>query len=223
MNPPYQDPPLPGQPSAEDLSGFAEPTLDIPAAQPVNIPARESAGMSFDFDGLFNKVRSDGFDSLDPAQQELLRNMKRGTAYSGEAAAKFVGDYSAQLREQSTPKAQAEAAKAQMDLAAAQAEARSKANESAAARTRISSAIESINKLEPDLDNLVGPLAPAAQMADKWVNPETYAKRFDLANTTKNEVLEAAKYVKPLSNDERKFLEDRKSTRLNSSHQCGRS
>jgi hypothetical protein len=208
MNPPYQDPPLPGQPSAEDLSGFAEPTLDIPAAQPVNIPARESAGMSFDFDGLFNKVRSDGFDSLDPAQQELLRNMKRGTAYSGEAAAKFVGDYSAQLREQSTPKAQAEAAKAQMDLAAAQAEARSKANESAAARTRISSAIESINKLEPELDNLVGPLAPAAQVKDKFLNPEIYAKRFELANTTKNDVLDAAKYVKPLTNDERKFLED---------------
>jgi hypothetical protein len=95
-----------------------------------------------------------------------------------------------------------------MDLAAAQAEARSKANESAAARTRISSAIESINKLEPDLDNLVGPLAPAAQVKDKFLNPEIYAKRFELANTTKNDVLDAAKYVKPLTNDERKFLED---------------
>ena len=127
---------------------------------------------------------------------------------SPEEMAKFVLSHEEKLREQSTPKAQAEAAKAQMDLAAAQAEARSKANESAAARTRISSAIESINKLEPDLDNLVGPLAPAAQVRDKFFNPEIYAKRFELANTTKNDVLDAAKYVKPLTNDERKFLED---------------
>jgi hypothetical protein len=208
MAEPYQDPSLPSEPTEEDFVGFSEPTLDITAAQPVTVPGRESAGMTFDFDALFNKVRRDGFQSLDPAQQELLRNMKRGIAYPGESAAKFVEDYSTKLREQSSPKAQADLARAQADLAAAESEAKSKAAETAAARTRITSVLDTINKLEPDLDNLVGPLAPAAQMKDKWVNPETYAKRFDLANTTKNEVLEAAKYVKPLSNDERKFLED---------------
>jgi hypothetical protein len=166
MNPPYQDPPLPGQPSAEDLSGFAEPTLDIPAAQPVNIPARESAGMSFDFDGLFNKVRSDGFDSLDPAQQELLRNMKRGTAYSGEAAAKFVGDYSAQLREQSTPKAQAEMANTQLDVATKKAalDSTAKASKEDAQRTyqRASNMVWLINNIRG------GKRGEVAEENEKW-------------------------------------------------------
>jgi hypothetical protein len=63
---------------------------------------------------------------------------------------------------------------------------------------------------DSDLDSLVGPAAGSfvANEWDKWNNQDRYAKRFELSFTTKTEVLEAAKYVKPLSNDERKFLEE---------------
>lgn len=201
---PYQDPALP---TNEDVVNFTDPVQDM-TAEPPPLPPRQPKGLSFDFDGLIGKLQADGFDSLTPAQQELLWTMKEGVQYSPAEMASFVQNFNTKLAEKSSPKAQAEASKAQLDLASAQAEAKAKANELAQGRTRITSVLDSINKLEPEIDNLVGPLAPAAQMKDKWINPEIYAKRFELANTTKNDVIEAAKYVKPLSNDERKFLED---------------
>jgi hypothetical protein len=138
MAEPYQDPSLPTNPTEEDFVGFSEPTLDIPAAQPVTVPGRESAGMTFDFDALFNKVRRDGFQSLDPAQQELLRNMKRGIAYPGESAAKFIEDYSTKLREQSSPKAQADLAIAENTLAKSESERAAAEREKQESLTRAS-------------------------------------------------------------------------------------
>ena len=201
---PYQDPALP---TNEDVVNFTDAVPEM-MSEPPPLPPRQPKGLSFDFDGLIGKLQADGFDSLTPAQQELLWTMKEGVQYSPAEMASFVQNFNTKLAEKSSPKAQAELSKAQLDLASAQAEAKAKANELAQGRTRITSVLDSINKLEPEIDNLVGPLAPAAQMKDKWINPEIYAKRFELANTTKNDVIEAAKYVKPLSNDERKFLED---------------
>ena len=189
----------------EDLDAFAQ-SYDIPGAVR-ELPAKPSKGNSFNFASI--RVQSpEDFAALPESQKQLLRNIKQGIEYTPEAAASFVEEFNNRLIQQSTPQAQAQAQKAKLDLQAAEAEARAKANESAAGRARITSVLDTINKLEPNIENLVGPLAPAAQMKDKWINPDIYAQRFDLANTTKNDVLEAAKYVKPLSNDERKFLED---------------
>ena len=88
-----------------------------------------------------------------------------------------------------------------------------KAREQAQQAARVQSVLGIMDKYTADdseLDDLVGPAAGSfvANEWDKWNNPDRYAKRFELSFTTKTEVLEAAKYVKPLSNDERKFLEE---------------
>lgn len=207
----YQDPPLPVQdPTDADLLAFQAVPGEFIAEQPT-IPPTQPQGLSFDWSMLTYDTREE-FDAKPEPIKRLIRDMHPtqglGIQYSQEQAAKKLLEYQEQFRAASTPEAQAKAEKAQLDLAAAEAEAQAKAAEAASANARITSVLDTIKELEPDLDNLVGPLAPAAQMKDKWIDPETYAKRFDLANTTKNDVLEAAKYVKPLSNDERKFLED---------------
>lgn len=88
-----------------------------------------------------------------------------------------------------------------------------KAREQSQQAARVQSVLGIMDKYTADdsgLDDLVGPAAGSfvANEWDKWNNPDRYAKRFELSFTTKTEVLEAAKYVKPLSNDERKFLEE---------------
>jgi hypothetical protein len=88
-----------------------------------------------------------------------------------------------------------------------------KQREQAQQAARVQSVLGIMDKYtaeDSDLDKLVGPAAGSfvANEYDKWQNPDRYAKRFELSFTTKTEVLEAAKYVKPLSNDERKFLEE---------------
>jgi hypothetical protein len=87
-----------------------------------------------------------------------------------------------------------------------------KQREQAQQAARVQSVLGIMDKYtaeDSDLDKLVGPAAGSyvANEWDKWNNQDRYAKRFELSFTTKTEVLEAAKYVKPLSNDERKFLE----------------
>jgi hypothetical protein len=88
-----------------------------------------------------------------------------------------------------------------------------KQREQAQQAARVQSVLGIMDKYtaeDSDLDKLVGPAAGSyvANEWDKWNNQDRYAKRFELSFTTKTEVLEAAKYVKPLSNDERKFLEE---------------
>lgn len=184
-------------PTAEDLTEFI-PLGSAPIPPPV------AQGRGFDWTAL-NFNTQEEFDSKPPELRQLIYEMlDLGKQYSAEQANIRLGEIQRDLAAMNSPQSQ----KAIADIKAQEIEARSKANEAAAGRARITSALETINKLEPNLDNLVGPLAPAAQMKDKWINPDIYAQRFDLANTTKNDVLEAAKYVKPLSNDERKFLED---------------
>lgn len=207
MHPPYQDPSLPqAQPMDEDLVDFQSPVEDMPAGMPV--PEKPSKGMSFDF-SVIDVQTQEEYEALPPVLKQLRHEIVAyGKLPSPEQAAAMVDKIQTRFDAINSPEARARAEKAALDLKAAEAEARTKANESAAGRARITSVLDTINKLEPNIDNLVGPLAPAAQMKDKWINPDIYAQRFDLANTTKNDVLEAAKYVKPLSNDERKFLED---------------
>ena len=203
---PYQDPPLPGEPTPEDLAAFQAP-MDGMVTTP-DIPAKAPSGVGFDW-SVLNVQTQEEYDAKPPEIQHPIHRIKAlGVLPSQEWAANRLIQIQKEISSRNSPEARARAEKAALDLQTAEAEARTKANESAAGRARITSVLDTINRLEPNIDNLVGPLAPAAQMKDKWINPDIYAQRFDLANTTKNDVLEAAKYVKPLSNDERKFLED---------------
>jgi hypothetical protein len=115
---PYQDPALP---TNEEMVNFTNPVEEM-TAQPAPLPPRQPKGFSFDFDGLIGKLQADGFDSLSPAQQELLWSMKDGVQYSPAEMASFVQNYNAKVAEQSTPQAQAQAKKAQLEAEKAQTE-----------------------------------------------------------------------------------------------------
>lgn len=116
---PYQDPALP---TNEEMVNFTSPVAEMMAEHPP-LPPRQPKGLSFDFDGLIGKLQADGFDSLSPAQQELLWSMKDdGVQYSPAEMASFVQNYNAKIAEQSTPQAQAQAKKAQLEAEKAQTE-----------------------------------------------------------------------------------------------------
>jgi hypothetical protein len=110
---PYQDPALP---TNEEMVNFTSPVAEM-MAEPPPLPPRQPKGLSFDFDGLIGKLQADGFDSLTPAQQELLWTMKEGVQYSPAEMASFVQNYNTKLAEKSSPKAQAELSIAQDTLA----------------------------------------------------------------------------------------------------------
>jgi len=63
------------------------------------------------------------FARLPESQKQLLRNMKQGIQYTPEAAASFVESFNQKQLEQSTPQAQAQLQKAQLDIEKATAEA----------------------------------------------------------------------------------------------------
>lgn len=107
---PYQDPPLPTNPTQEDLENFQTPIAELPVEMPGDMPVPEkpSKGMSFNFNGLIQQLEQNGFDSLSEAQKHLLWNIKQGNNYSPHEMALFVQDFNKQQRQQSTPKAQAE-------------------------------------------------------------------------------------------------------------------
>jgi hypothetical protein len=127
--PPYQDPPLPSDSlTAEDMVDFAPPVEEMqmeplpPTSTETPVQPRQSQGLSFNFDGLVQRLQTDGFESLSPAEQELLyfRKANRDLAMSPEEMAKFVLSHEEKLRASSSPEAQLDMAKKQADLAASQ-------------------------------------------------------------------------------------------------------
>jgi hypothetical protein len=130
---PYQDPALP---TNEEMVNFTSPVAEM-MAEPPPLPPRQPKGLSFDFDGLIGKLQADGFDSLTPAQQELLWTMKEGVQYSPAEMASFVQNYNTKAAEQSTPQAQAQAKKAQLEAQKAQAEVNDLATKKQAAVSEI--------------------------------------------------------------------------------------
>lgn len=121
---PYQDPPLPGAPTQEELIDFQTPIAEMPGAAPapVPLPQKPAKGMSFDFDGMIQQLQQNGFDSLSEAQKNLLWDMKEGVQYTPEQMAVYVQNFNQKQLEQSTPKAQAELQKSKLDLQKSQAE-----------------------------------------------------------------------------------------------------
>lgn len=104
----------------EDLDGFAQ-SYDIPGAVR-ELPPKPSKGNSYDFSGIVVQSPED-FARLPESQKQLLRNMKQGIQYTPEAAASFVESFNQKQLEQSTPQAQAQLQKAQLDIEKATAEA----------------------------------------------------------------------------------------------------
>jgi hypothetical protein len=207
-------------PTAEDMADFATPVADMPPPP----PQRQSKGLSFDFNGLIGRLQTEGFDSLSLPQKELLWHLKDNPdlQMSPEQMAMFVTDTDKRLREQSTPKAQAEASaaqlsarKTQLDIGKLEQEAIAKAKEQAELNTRKQLVLEKIDKYTTPtgpnstlLTDLVGKwdgTAGAAMDSAGW-DDQRAAQRADLERLVNNDVLELTKFLKPVSQDELKFL-----------------
>ena len=208
------DDPLPS-----DLDAFAQ-SYNMPGAVPPP-PAKASKGNSFDFSSIV--VQSDeDFARLPESQKQLLRNMKQGIQYTPQAAAEFVETFNTRLLEQSTPKAQAEASaaqlsarKTQLDIGKLEQETIAKAKEQAELNTRKQLVLEKINKYtNPEAPNYtnISPLVgkfdgtAGAILDASGVDDQRAAQRAELERLVNNDVLELTKFLKPVSQDELKFL-----------------
>jgi hypothetical protein len=206
-------------PQSTDLIAFAE-NYNIGGAVP-QPPPKASKGNSFDFGSIV--VQSDeDFARLPDSQKQLLRNMKQGIQYTPQAAAEFVETFNTRLIEQSTPKAQAEASaaqlsarKTQLDIGKLEQETIAKAKDQAELNTRKSLVLDKINKYTnpqaanfTDISPLVGKFdGTAGAMLDSGgYDDQRAAQRAELERLVNNDVLELTKFLKPVSQDELKFL-----------------
>ena len=204
---------------ASELDAFAQ-NYQIAGAVPPP-PPKPSKGNSFDFSGIVVQSEED-FARLPESQKQLLRNMKQGIQYTPQAAAEFVETFNTRLMEQSTPKAQAEASaaqlsarKTQLDIGKLEQETIAKAKEQAELNTRKQLVLEKINKYtNPEAPNYtnISPLVgkfdgTAGAMLDAvGVDEQRSAQRAELERLVNNDVLELTKFLKPVSQDELKFL-----------------
>jgi hypothetical protein len=202
-----------------DLETFAQ-NYQIAGAVPPP-PPKPSKGNSFDFSSIV--VQSDeDFARLPDSQKQLLRNMKQGIQYTPQAAAEFVESFNTRIAEQSTPQAKAEASaaqlsarKTQLDIGKLEQETIAKAKEQAELNTRKQLVLEKINKYTnpqapnfTDISPLVGKFdGTAGAMLDAGgANDQRAAQRAELERLVNNDVLELTKFLKPVSQDELKFL-----------------
>jgi hypothetical protein len=202
-----------------ELEAFAQ-NYQIAGAVPPP-PPKASKGNSFDFGSIVVQSAED-FARLPESQKQLLRNMKQGIQYTPQAAAEFVETFNTRVMEQSTPKAQAEmkaaqlsAEKSALEKAKLEQEAIAKAKEQAEIATRKQLVLEKINKYTTPtgpnstlLTDLVGKwdgTAGAAIDSAGW-DDQRAAQRAELERLVNNDVLELTKFLKPVSQDELKFL-----------------
>ena len=202
-----------------DLDAFAQNYQiagDVPPP-----PPKASKGNSFDFASIVVQSNED-FARLPDSQKQLLRNMKQGIQYTPQAAAEFVESFNTRIAEQSTPQAQAQAEsaqlsarKTQLDIGKLDQETIAKAKEQAELNTRKQLVLEKINKYTnpeaanfTDISPLVGKFdGTAGAMLDAGgANDQRAAQRAELERLVNNDVLELTKFLKPVSQDELKFL-----------------
>ena len=191
---------------------------NTPPTPPAVSPAK---GNSFDFSSIVVQSQED-FDRLPPAQQQMLRNMKQGVQYTPAAAAQFVEQFNTKLSEQNSPKAQAESQaaqltsrKTQLDIGKLEQETIAKAKEQAEIEVRKQLVLGKIEKYTnpkaqgyTKMDGLVGKWdGSGGAMIDSggW-NDAKAAQRAELERLVNNDVLELTKFLKPVSQDELKFL-----------------
>jgi hypothetical protein len=201
-------------PTAEDMADFVTPVAEIPAPP----PQRQSKGLSFDFNGLIGRLQTEGFDSLSRPQQELLWHLKDNPdlQMSPEQMAMFVTETDKRLREQASPKAQAEIAKASVDLEKskldvqqAQAKIAERNSVQAEFKIRKQNTLKTINEIlnDPGYKSLVGPFdGTAGRVYDAAFDETLQAKRAKLDRLVNFDVLEMTKYLRPVSQDELKYL-----------------
>lgn len=201
-------------PTAEDMADFVTPVADMPAPP----PQRQSKGLSFDFNGLIGRLQTEGFDSLSLPQKELLWHLKDNPdlEMSPEQMAMFVTDTDKRLREQASPKAQAEIAKASVDLEKskldvqqAQAKIAERNSVQAEFKIRKQNTLKTINEILNDsgYKSLVGPIdGTAGRVYDAAFDETLQAKRAKLDRLVNFDVLEMTKYLRPVSQDELKYL-----------------
>jgi hypothetical protein len=225
MNPLYQDPALPKQqPTDEDLAAFTRPVAEMDMSQqvaPVAQP-RAAKGLSFDW-SVLNAQTQEEYDAKPPAIQQLIHEIQtKGILPSQEAAANRVMEIQKMLDERNSPKAQAEesaaqlsARKTQLDIGKLEQETIAKAKEQAELNTRKQLVLEKINKYTAPtgpnstlLTDLVGKWdGTAGAMLDAGgANDQRAAQRAELERLVNNDVLELTKFLKPVSQDELKFL-----------------
>jgi hypothetical protein len=224
MYPPYQDPALPQQPTDEDLAAFTRPVAEMDMSQqaaPVAQP-RAAKGLSFDW-SVLNAQTQEEYDAKPPAIRQLIHEIQtQGILPSQEAAANRVMEIQKMLDERNSPKAQAEASaaqlsarKTQLDIGKLEQETIAKAKEQAELNTRKQLVLEKINKYTTPtgpnstlLTDLVGKWdGTAGAMLDAGgANDQRAAQRAELERLVNNDVLELTKFLKPVSQDELKFL-----------------
>ena len=206
-------------PQPADLVAFAQ-NYQIAGAVPPP-PPKASKGNSFDFASIV--VQSDeDFARLPDSQKQLLRNMKQGIQYTPQAAAEFVENFNTRIAEQSTPQAQAQAQSAKLsaektllEKAKLEQEQIAKAKEQAELSARKSIVLSKIEKYtNPEAEGYVD-MAPlvgkfdgtAGAMLDAGgANDQRAAQRAELERLVNTDVLELTKFLKPVSQDELKFL-----------------
>jgi len=220
----YQNPALPQQPTDEDLAAFTRPVAEMDMSQqaaPVAQP-RAAKGLSFDW-SVLNAQTQEEYDAKPPAIRQLIHEIQtQGILPSQEAAATRVMEIQKMLDDRNSPqaKAQADAAqlsarKTQLDIGKLEQETIAKAKEQAELNTRKQLVLEKINKYTTPtgpnstlLTDLVGKWdgTAGAAMDSAGLDDQRAAQRAELERLVNNDVLELTKFLKPVSQDELKFL-----------------
>jgi hypothetical protein len=214
----YQNPALPQQPTDEDLAAFTRPVAEMDMSQqaaPVAQP-RAAKGLSFDW-SVMNAQTQEEYDAKPPAIRQLIHEIQtQGILPSQEAAATRVMEIQKMLDEQASPKAQAEIAKASVDLEKskldvqqAQAKIAERNSVQAEFKIRKQNTLKTINEIlnDPGYKSLVGPFdGTAGRVYDAAFDETLQAKRAKLDRLVNFDVLEMTKYLRPVSQDELKYL-----------------
>lgn len=207
-------------PTAEDMADFVTPVAEMPPPP----PQRQSKGLSFDFNGLIGRLQTEGFDSLSLPQKELLWHLKDNPdlEMSPEQMAMFVTETDKRLREQASPKAQADAQAAQfglqktkLDIEKLEKEKIAAAKDSAEVSTRKQLIFDKIDKYTnpknpqyTPLNSLVGKWdgTAGALLDASGVNDKRAAQRAELDRLVSSDILELTKFLKPIAGTDLDFL-----------------
>lgn len=209
----------PTLPTEEDFRSFSD-TQPAPVSQAP--PPKPSAGLDFDFDAFRAKAEQVGYAGLSQPERALIDQLAAGVAPSRENMAKTIMQEQARIREQSTPQAQAQAQAAKLsaektllEKAKLEQEQIAKAKEQAELAARKSIVLGKIEKYtNPNAAGYV----KMADLVGKWdgtagavldaggANDQRAAQRAELERLVNTDVLELTKFLKPVSQDELKFL-----------------
>ena len=220
----YQNPPLPGEPTQEDLAAFTQPVGEMEMSQPTAPVAqpRAAKGMSFDF-SVLNAATQEEYDAKPPAIQHLIHEIRtKGILPSQEGAANRVMEIQKMLDERNSPQAKAQAQsaklsaqKTQLDIEKLEKEKIAAAKDSAEVATRKQLIFDKIDKYTnpqnpkyTPLNALVGKWdgTAGALLDASGVNDKRAAQRTELDRLVSSDILELTKFLKPIAGTDLEFL-----------------